>query len=210
MNADEQTRRDRHFDGAVSAASMRQTVALAAKRYKSSWVDLGKLLVQVRDQALYEAWGYPNFEGYCLGELRIRKQTAMKLTRNFSFLEKHEPQEMQSADIVERAPAFEVVEVLAQAEERGQLSAQEYKSIRDSIWNQERPVSELRREVVEKFPPPEPEPLSHGAALRRLVGLAKKLSAEVHSTKHVPKAVGERVDALIEDLEALVAQKAKA
>ncbi len=189
---------------------MRQTVVLAAKRYKSSWVDLGKLLVQVRDQAMYEEWGFPNFEAYCLAELRIRKQTAMKLTRNFSFLDKHEPERMQGSDIVERAPAFEVVEVLAQAEERGQLSAQEYKSIRDSIWNQERPVSELRREVVEKFPPPEPEPLSGGAALRRLVGLAKKLSAEVHGTKHVPKAVGERVDALVEDLESLLAAKAKA
>lgn len=189
---------------------MRQTVALAAKRYKSSWVDLGKLLVQVRDQALYEEWGFPNFETYCLNELRIRKQTAMKLTRNFSFLDKHEPERMQGTDIVERAPAFEVVEVLAQAEERGQLSAQEYKSIRDSIWNQERPVSELRREVVEKFPPPEPEPLSDGAVLRRLVGLAKKLSSEVHGTRQVPKAVGERVDALVEDLEALLAAKAKA
>lgn len=209
MNVEEHPRR-RGSEHSGASGSMRQTVVLAAKRYKSSWVDLGKLLVQVRDQAMYEEWGFPNFEAYCLAELRIRKQTAMKLTRNFSFLDKHEPERMQGSDIVERAPAFEVVEVLAQAEERGQLSAQEYKSIRDSIWNQERPVSELRREVVEKFPPPEPEPLSGGAALRRLVGLAKKLSAEVHGTKHVPKAVGERVDALVEDLESLLAAKAKA
>lgn len=209
MNVEEQPRR-RGSEHSGASGSMRQTVVLAAKRYKSSWVDLGKLLVQVRDEAMYEAWGFPNFDAYCLAELRIRKQTAMKLTRNFSFLDKHEPERMQGSDIVERAPAFEVVEVLAQAEERGQLSAQEYKSIRDSIWNQERPVSELRREVAEKFPPPEPEPLSDGAALRRLVGLAKKLSAEVHGTRHVPKAVGERVDALVEDLESLLAAKAKA
>ncbi len=208
MNVEEQPRRRHGPEG--GGAALRQTVALAAKRFKSSWVDLGKLLVQVRDQGLFEEWGFPNFEAYCLAELRIRKQTAMKLTRNFSFLDKHEPEQMQREDIVERAPAFEVVEVLAQAEERGQLSAQEYKSIRDSIWNQDRPVSELRREVVEKFPPPEPPPLAEGVALRRLVGLAKKLSAEVHATKQVPKAVAERVDAVVEDLEALVEAKAKA
>lgn len=208
MNVEEHTRRkEAPLGGSVA---MRQTVALAAKRYKSSWVDLGKLLVQVRDQALYEEWGFASFEAYCLSELHIRRQTALKLTRNFSFLDKHEPERMQQADVVERAPAFEVVEVLAQAEERGQLSAQEYKSVRDSIWSQDRPVSELRREVAEKFPAPDPEPLSGGAALRRLVGLAKKLAAEVHGTKQVPKAVGARVEAVVEELEALLAGQAEA
>jgi hypothetical protein len=43
-----------------------------------------------------------------------------------------------------------------------------------------------------------------------LVGLAKKLSAEVRGTKQVPKAVAERVDAVVEDLEAVLAAKAKA
>ena len=62
--------------------TFRHTVLLAAKRFKSTWAELGKLLVQVRDEAKFEEWGYASFEAYCLKELHIQKQTALKLTRS--------------------------------------------------------------------------------------------------------------------------------
>lgn len=189
----------------VVPGSLRHTVVLCSKRFKSSWVELGKLLVQVRDQALFEEWGYPSFEGYCLAELRIRKQTALKLTRSFGFLDRHEPSAMRQPQVAETAPPFEVVEVLAQAEERGQLSAQDYKSIRDSIWNAERPTSELRRELVDRFAPPPPQE-SSGVELKRCVGLAKKLVGELKGAE-VPKGTVERAAALVEELEELVGSK---
>jgi hypothetical protein len=195
---------------AAPDAGFRQTVLLASKRFKSSWVDLGKLLVRVRDQALFDTWGFPSFETYCLSELHIRKQTALKLTRSFSFLDKHEPEKMRSEAVGETAPAFEVVEMLASAEERGQLNAQEYKSIRDSIWNGERPTSELRRELSDKFPPPAPAPEGQSASVKRLWALAKKLAAELHATKAVPRAVAERADALADDLADLSSRKSDA
>lgn len=194
----------------VPPGSFRQTVLLAAKRFKSSWVELGKLLVKVRNDALYEQWGYPSFEAYCLAEVRIKKQTADKLTRNFSFLEKHEPKAMEQEDIVETAPPFEVVQVLADAEDRGQLSAQEYRSIRDSIWNNERPVSELKRDLVEQFPAPEPKGPTDAAQLKRLASWARKLASELEGNKKVPRAVSERAVALAEEVEQLAQNKAEA
>jgi hypothetical protein len=193
----------------ASADGFRHTVQAAARRFKSTWVELGKLLVKVRDEALFEAWGYPSFESYCLAELKIRKQTALKLTRSFSFLDRHEPQAMKAPAVEESAPPFEVVEVLAQAEERGQLSAQEYKSIRDSIWSDERPPSELRRELTERFPAPEAK-VSQAGELKRLWTLAKRLHAELLANRKVPRAVVERAEAVAGDLEELVTQKAEA
>ncbi len=190
----------------VPPGSFRHTVLLAAKRFKSSWVELGKLLSQVRHEGLFSEWGYGTFEAYCLAELRIKKGTADKLTRNFSFLEKHEPQVMQTPELAEAAPAFEVVEVLAQAEERGQLSAGEYKSIRDSIWNQEKPTSELRRDLTERFPAPEVR-VTDAAEFKRLWSQAKRLVAELSASKKVPDAVKERAAALVADLEELATAK---
>lgn len=105
----------------VPPGSFRQAVVLAAKRFKSSWVELGKLLTKVRNEGTFQDWGYPTFEAYCLAELRIRKGTADKLTKGYSVMNKYEPERLESPDIAESAPAFEVVEVLAQAEDRGQL-----------------------------------------------------------------------------------------
>lgn len=187
----------------VAPGSFRHTVLTSAKRFKATWAELGKLLVKVRDEALYEQWGYDSFETYCFKELHIRKQTALKLVRSFSFLAKHEPQEVEREDFQERVPAFEVVEVLAQAEERGQLSPKEYEDVRASIWNPERPTAELRREVAERFPRPAPEPPGESVQLRRLAAAARKLANELAQVRKVPNAVAERASALAEEVEEL-------
>jgi len=187
----------------VPSGTLRHTVLLAAKRFKATWVELGKLLVQIRDENAHEGWGYPTFEAYCSKELHIRKATADKLTRSFSFLARHEPRAVANEDIVEKAPAFEVVEVLASAEERGQLSGEEYKSIRDSIWNPEKPVSELKKEFTERFPRPPPEPAAEDVQLRRLAQAARKLAKELQAFRKVPRAVAERASALADDVEEL-------
>lgn len=194
----------------VPPGSFRQAIVLAAKRFKSSWVELGKLLTKVRNEGTFQDWGYPTFEAYCLAELRIRKGTADKLTKGYSVMNKYEPERLEAPDIAESAPAFEVVEVLAQAEDRGQLSAQEYKSIRDSIWNQEKPTSELRRDLVERFPAPEGEGPSDAANVKRLWQQTKRLAAELRANKKIPRALVERADALAQDLEEVVTQKAEA
>lgn len=190
----------------VPPGTFRHTVLVAAKRFKSTWAELGKLLVQVRDEAKYEEWGYESFEAYCLKELHIRKQTALKLTRSFSFLAKHEsPETLKDEEFPERAPAFEVVEVLADAADRGQLSPSEYRSLRDSIWNPEKPATELKKEFTERFPRPAPEPPAENLQVRRLAQAARKLSSELSGCRRVPSAIAERASALAEELEELAA-----
>lgn len=189
----------------VPPGSFRHTVLLAAKRFKSTWAELGKLLVRVRDSGEFEQWGYESFDAYCQKELHIKKATADKLTRSFSFLEKHEPKAVAQEDLVERVPAFEVIEVLAGAEERGQLSADEYRAIRDSIWNPERPTSELKRDLQERFPRPAPPPPADEVQLRRLAASARRLHQELSACRRVPKAVAERASALADDVEELAA-----
>ena len=189
---------------ATASDPLRQTVVSAARRFKSTWVELGKLLVRVRDEGLFEGWGFQSFEAYCSKELHIRKATAQKLVRSFGFLAKHDPKALEDEGLPQRAPAFEVVEVLADAEERGQLSPNEYQSIRESIWNPERSSAELKRELVERFPRPPPEPLPTSLTLRRLANAARKLASELAACPEVPAAVADRAAALAEDVAGLI------
>lgn len=190
-------------------SDLRQTVLVASKRFKSSWVEMGKLLVEVLQTNAFKQWGFDSFEAYCFRELRLKKGTVDKLTRSYTFLDKHEPKAMSQPDIAEVAPPFEVIEVLAGAEQRGELSTQEYRSIRDSIWNPEANVSELRREVSEKFAPAPPKP-DDAQQLKQLARLAKKLAEELEAFKKVPRAVAERAKALADDVAELVKPEAEA
>ncbi len=192
------------LDTSVAApGTFRHTVLTSAKRFKSTWAELGKLLIKVRDEALFEQWGFSSFEQYCSKELHIRKATALKLTRSFSFLAKHEPRLVEDEELVQKAPAFEVVEVLADAEERGQLSQAEYVSVRDSIWDAEKPVNKVKREMVERFPRPVPAPAGASVQVRRLAAAARRLATELAQTKAIPNAVAERAAAVAEDLEGI-------
>ncbi|HLT30115.1 MAG TPA: hypothetical protein VK013_08725 [Myxococcaceae bacterium] len=195
----------RQLAESLPTGTLRHEVLTSARRFKTTWVELGRLLIQVRDQASYEAWGFSSFEAYCLKELHIRKATALKLTRSFSFLDRHEPEQVRDPVSQERAPAFEVVEVLADAEERGQLSADEYASIRDSIWDPDRPPTAVKRELTERFPKPPPPPLPEDLQLKRLAQAARKLARELSEVQGVPPAVAERAGALAEDVEELMA-----
>jgi len=184
----------------VDPGSLRQQVLQASKRFKATWAEMGKLLIRVRDEAAWEGWGYDSFETYCSKELHIRKATVEKLTRSFSFLARHEPTQVEAEDFHERVPAFEVVEVLAEAEQRGQLSEAEYSAVRDSIWDVARPAAELKRELVERFPrPPPPEDLT----IRRFAAAARKLASDLQSSGAVPGAVAKRAAELAEELEGL-------
>lgn len=193
--------------GAGDADAFRTSVQLAAKRFKSSWGELGRALARVRDQALWEDWGFPSFEAYCLSELRIRKKTAEKLTRSFGFLARHEPERVERDDFGRSAPPFEVIEVLAQAEDRGQLTPSEYRSVRDTIWNPEVGVADLKRSVVERFPPPPPDPRSEREELQRVSALARRLAGELRSSKLVPATLSERALELARALEELLQEQ---
>ncbi len=188
---------------AVAAGEFRARVLDTARRFKASWVELARHLARVKGEGLFEEWGYATFEAYCSRELRIKKATAQKLVMSYGFLEKHEPEVLENPEQAQRAPAFEVVQVLSQAEEQGQLDDQAYREVREKLW--ERPVDpgEIKRELAKRFPAPEPEEPPVDLALKRLAAAARKLARELSGCDKVPRAVAERAAALAEDVEEL-------
>ena len=190
------------------ADAFREEVLRAARTFKASWTGLAKVLTRVRDEALWEGWGFSSFEAYCSKELRIRKATALKLTRSWSFLDRHERGWRPDAPEARPAPAFEVVEVLAEAEERGALDAEEYRSIRDSIWDPERPVAAVRRELSERFPRPAPEPAPVEVRLGQLARTSRRLAEELRVCRGVPASVRTQADDLAAAVESLAVELA--
>jgi hypothetical protein len=193
---------------AESADAFREEVLRAARAFKASWTGLARVLTRVRDEALWESWGFPSFEAYCTQELHIRKATALKLTRSWSFLDRHERHWKPEAPDARPAPAFEVVEVLAEAEERGALDAEEYRSIRDSIWDPDRPVAAVRRELSDRFPRPAREPAPTEVRLGQLARTARRLAEDLRVFRGVPASVRTQADDLAAAVESLAVARA--
>jgi hypothetical protein len=135
----------------LDPGSERYQVLAIAKRFKSSWVELGEQLIQVNSRGLFRQWGYDSFEDYCAREVRIRKPTAQKLTQAYHYLEKEEPELLARHTELKPLPDFRSVDLLRQAREEREFSEEEY--------------AELRRAVVE-------EDRSHPTVLKRFKEVA--------------------------------------
>ncbi|HUK66116.1 MAG TPA: hypothetical protein VLV17_04760 [Anaeromyxobacteraceae bacterium] len=184
--------------------SVRRRVLECARRFKASWVDLGRLLCEVRDEALWKGWGYPGFETYCAKELFLRRQTVEKLTRSYGFLSRHEPALVREQPPTS-APSFEVIEVLSRAEASGRLPDEGWREIKDEILEKAPTPAAVNRQLSERYGPRPPPPRAPAEErLRKLAALAARLASACASEEGVPRAVAERAQALVEDIEALL------
>jgi hypothetical protein len=183
--------------------SVRRNVLECARRFKASWLELGRMLCAVRDDALWKDWGYASFEVYCAKELFIRRQTVEKLTRSYGFLSRHEPGLVREP-AVHTTPSFEVIEVLSRAEAAGRLPEDGWREIKEQVLERASSPAAVSRQLGERYGKPPPTPAPAEERLHKLAALASRLAAACASEEDVPQAVVERARALAEDIEALL------
>lgn len=186
--------------------SLRRRVLEGARRFKSSWVELARLLAQVRREGTWREWGFASFEGYCAKELFIRRQTVDKLTASYGFLERHEPQ-LARAREPRGAPAFEVIEVLSRAEAAGRLPDGGWESLREEVVERGATAAAVNRRLAERFgPPPPPAAPPPAERLSRLAAAARRLADACREEARLPEALRRRAEALAEELAALAGE----
>jgi hypothetical protein len=187
--------------------SVRRRVLEGARRFKAAWVDFGRLLSEVKREALWREWGYPSFERYCAKELFIRPATAEKLTMSYGFLERHEPA-LARPQGESRAPPFEVIEVLSRAEAAGRLSGDGWRELRDEVLDRPPTPAAMNRRLGEKFgPAPQPAAPRRPERLERIAALARRLADACREEGALPASVAQRAEDLAGQIEALAARR---
>jgi hypothetical protein len=189
----------------LQPGSDRYEVLDKAKRFKSSWVELGEKLLQVSSRGHFREWGYQSFEEYCVQEIRIKRGTAEKLTMAYRFMEKEEPQLLNAREELKPLPDYRSIDLLRKAKEEKEFSEEEYGDLRKAVVEEERShptvmkkykeVAALREEV---------NPL---APLKASVSAARRLESTLRNLPDTPalylEQVGEMIVHLEEELEAV-------
>jgi hypothetical protein len=141
-----------------------------ARRFKSSWFELGESLADLRRTERYKQWGHPSFEDYCRKELHLRKETAEKLTGSFAFLRKSAPEVLRRDGREAPIPSYQAVDFLRTAED-SEAPEETVREIRRQVLDEGASLpklSRLYREVV--FPVDDAEASDRRRAeLRRTV-----------------------------------------
>lgn len=170
-----------------------------AKRFKSSWVELGEKLLDVSKRARFREWGYGSFEEYCVQEIRIKRGTAEKLTMAYRFMEKEEPQLIDRREELKPLPDYRSIDLLRQAKEEKGFTEEEYGDLRKRVVEEDRShptvlkkfkeVAALREEV---------NPL---APLKAGISAARRLDSALRAMESAPAVYLEQVSEMIAHLE---------
>ncbi len=128
----------------LDPGSNRYRVLNSARQFKASWVDLGEQLVTVNRGNLFSEWGYSTFEEYCSREIRIRKQTAQKLTLAFGYLQQKAPTLLEQKE-TRPAPDYRSVDLLRRAEEEEQFSDKEFSDLRQAVLEENRSLPTIQK-----------------------------------------------------------------
>ena len=122
-----------------------EALGLAA-RFKRSWVELGEVLVRVREHGEFERWGFDSFVDYCKKELHLRKATADKLTASFGYLTQHAPEVLRRDGVREPIPQPDTIHALARAREADQVPGRLFNAIQaDALAGDLSPSTLARR-----------------------------------------------------------------
>lgn len=119
----------------LSPDSTRYRALLCAKKFKSNWLELGQHLHRISKNKEFEKWGFGGFEKYCVKELRIRFETAMKLVASVGYLEKHQPallEDFQKNPAL-ALPDYRSLDRLAQAEKEGDIPEEDVRELRQQV-----------------------------------------------------------------------------
>ncbi len=191
--------------------SLRYHILDSAKNFKISWVDLGRALYAVLRDKLYKDWGYSQFDTYTSREIGIKKQTAMKLLKSYSFLEKEEPAYLKpdyaASSEALAVPGYESIDVLRRAKNKKEIDNKDYMNLKREVFEKGKDALEVKRGLTalirqrEELSPEEARGKKKIVSLRRLLGMLKSLKSEIESSKLLPAQVIRDTSSLIERIE---------
>lgn len=193
----------------------REKVLAVAQDFKSSWRDLAEVLNSVNNTQAFKAWGFESFEDYTTKEIKIRKNTALKLIQSYRFLRTEEPRyfkPVEDGEPKEELPPLEAVETLRKA--KTNLDEPQYKKIKNYILKEERDLPEVKKDLTAMIKERrrnndgEAERVKKDtAAVKRFVGVLSAFKKEAQLTHILPGTIIEDIDGLIAAINANLARE---
>jgi hypothetical protein len=182
----------------LDPSSPRYRVLSVARQFKSSWVELGEQLSIVRNAGEFSGWGYASFDDYCRDEVRIKKDTAIKLTGAYRYLEKEEPEILARSRQMQPVPDYRSIDMLRQAREEQQLSEEQFQLLRDTVIEKERShptVAKQFREFTGQNTPPSDQQI-----LRQSLATARRLESQLQQLPNLSEQSKTSCSTILDEL----------
>lgn len=190
----------------------RVEVLRRTRKFKSSWLELGEALAEVKREKHWERWGYDSFESYAKSELKLRGDTIEKLAGSYMFLHKRAPEVLKRDPLGDAPmPSYQAIDFLRRAEERvaeedSTVPDATIVDIRKKVLDEGVPVATVARLYKDTlFPVPEAEKKEKDRSAVK--STANKLKELLETTNAVPRGLAKTVSSALDELLVVVSEK---
>lgn len=193
--------------GTLEPGTPRYEILKVAIDFKRSWLELAARLSAVAGSGEWKEWGYRTVEAYAQHELHLRRDTAQKLLRSFSFLESHERSlldEVREDQKPRALPSYQALDVLAEARQNPYMSERDYRDLRDHVFSNDPPASEVKKIMRERAPEPAKGEDDDATRLRRCLGLAERLYGLLMEDEKIPSRLSKSLEEVVGGLRQLI------
>lgn len=197
----------------LDKGSLRARVLFALRQFRSSWVELGRLLNDVAYGGDYKEWGYEEFEVYCARELGLKKPTVQKLMVSYNYMKSYEPKKLRdfeeapSAHETPALPDYQTVELLHRVRENEELGSDEKNRLHSLAFTGEEDETFLRKEIRDSLRGSREDGEDDGYERRKeltdILRTARVLRRKLLHSTLVPDGLKERIEAVLVELEAV-------
>jgi hypothetical protein len=164
--------------------SHRKQLIDAARAFKSNWITFGEYLTRVASEKLYKEWGHRSFEDYCKMEIRIKKNTAIKLTNAYFFVTQTEPAISKSFE-TKGVPDLDVVNFLHKAKQDDTCTDEMFEDLKEAAIEKGQSGPTLARRYREMTAPIGAEAAKHN--LEQSLALLKRLQQKLQAETDLPE-----------------------
>ena len=191
---------------------LRAQVLASLRQFRSSWVELGRLLTDVAYGGDYKEWGYVDFEVYCARELGLKKPTVQKLMVSYNYMRSNEPDRLKAYDeagaggMPPEIPDYQTVELLHRLRENDSLDEETKNDFHRRAFTGE-DDGDLRKELRENLRPDAGEidqaNTNRKKELTDILRTARALRRKLAHTRAIPGGLKDRLEQILVELEAL-------
>jgi CRISPR/Cas system CSM-associated protein Csm2 small subunit len=179
------------------------------RRFKSSWLQLGEALSEVKRGKTWERWGYESLEAYAKSELRLRMDTVDKLTGSYMFLHKSAPEVLKRDPLENHLPSYQAIDFLRRAEERNEaaptVSEETMGEVRKKVLDEGVPMATVARLYKDSlFPVSETDKKAKDKKeIKATATKLRELLADSQSiSRRLQESLGEALDELLAEIAA--------
>ncbi|MBT3226125.1 MAG: hypothetical protein HOE30_19675 [Deltaproteobacteria bacterium] len=167
--------------------SHRKQLIDAARAFKSNWIMFGEYLTKIASEKRYLEWGYQSFEEYCKLEIRIKKNTAMKLTNAYFFVTESEPSISENFES-KGVPELDVVSFLHKAKQDDNCTPEIFEDLKDAAIEKGQSGPTLARRFRQMTAPEDNNIVKQNR--EQSLSLIKRLQQKLNGQPDVPESFG--------------------